>query len=66
MAKGKRDLVTSSVRFETDTYIKISHIAEKNRRSFNAQMEYLALLCIEEYEREKGEIPVTDEERYAR
>ena len=66
MAKVKKDTITSNIRFEPDTLVKIKYIAEKECRSFNAQMEYLALQCIEAYEAEKGEIPVSDEDRYAR
>ena len=41
---------------------KITYIAKKNRRSFNAQMEYLAELCIRDYEEAHGEITWNTEE----
>jgi len=56
--------VQTGIRFEEDTLIKITHIAKKNRRSLNAQLEFLAEKCIEEFEREHEEIKVTEEERY--
>lgn len=37
---------------------KITYIAKKNKRSFNAQIEYLAELCVQEYEAENGTIQV--------
>ena len=58
--------IPTGVRFEEDMLIKITHIAKKNRRSFNAQLEFLAQKCIEEYEQEKGEIKIKDEDRYKR
>jgi len=56
--------VQTGIRFEEEMLIKITYIAKKNRRSLNAQLEFLAQGCIEEYEREHGEISVPDEERY--
>ena len=41
---------------------KIAYIAKKNKRSMNAQVEYLVQQCIEEYEAGHGEIPLYDEE----
>ena len=40
---------------------KITFIAKKNHRSFNGQLEHLAGKCIEDYEREFGEIVLEDE-----
>ena len=56
--------IQTGIRFEAEMLTKITHIAKKNRRSLNAQLEFLAQECIEEYELEHGEIPVSDDERY--
>lgn len=58
--------VQTGIRFEADMLIKLHKIAKKNRRTLNAQLEFLAQQCIEAYEEEHGEIEVSDEERYAR
>lgn len=50
--------VQTGIRFEEKMLRKISYIAKRNHRSFNAQLEHLVENCIEEYERENGEIRV--------
>lgn len=55
--------VQTGVRFEEEMLLKITYIARRNRRSFNAQMEYLAQQCIEQYEKENGTINIQDEDR---
>ena len=55
--------VQTTLRFEEDLFLKITYIAKKNRRSFNAQLEFLAQECIEAYELEKGEIKISEDER---
>ena len=51
-----REKIQTGIRFEPEMLDKISFIAKRNRRSFNAQMEFLAQKCIEEYEKENGKI----------
>ena len=58
--------IQTGLRLEEEMLIKITYIAKKNRRSFNAQIECLVEKCIEEYEQEKGEIPISEEEKYRR
>ncbi|MCL2562991.1 MAG: Arc family DNA-binding protein [Oscillospiraceae bacterium] len=58
------DKVQTGLRIEEIPLIKITHIAKKNRRSLNAQLEFLVEKCIEEYEEEHSEIQVSEEERY--
>ena len=58
--------IATGVRFEEEMLIKITRIAKENRRSFNAQLEFLAQKCIEEYELEKGKIQINDDERHNR
>ncbi|MCL2367673.1 MAG: hypothetical protein FWC72_01630 [Oscillospiraceae bacterium] len=57
------DKIPSGVRFEEDMLLKMAYIAKRNRRSLNAQLEFLAQTCIEEYEAENGEIQISDEDR---
>ena len=56
--------IQTGVRFEEDMLLKITYIAKKNRRSFNAQLEFLTEKCIEEYEEAHGKIQVPDEEKH--
>jgi len=58
--------VQTGIRFEAEMLAKIAYIAKKNRRSLNAQLEFLAQKCIEEYESENSEIEISDDERYGR
>ena len=57
------DRIQTGIRFEMDMLIKITHIAKKNRRSLNAQIEFLAQECIAIFEQEHGKIKITEEER---
>ena len=43
---------------------KIAHVAKENKRSLNAQLEFLALTCVKEYEAANGPIPVDEEKLY--
>ena len=58
--------IQTGIRFEVETLAKITHIAKRNCRSLNAQLEFLAQKCIEEYELEYGKIHVSDDEKYLR
>lgn len=52
--------IQTGIRFEPDLLYKITHIAKQNKRSLNAQLEFLAMLCVEEYERTNGVITISD------
>ena len=54
--------VQTSLRFEEENYRKMVLIAKHNHRSLNAQMEFLAQNCIEQYEKEYGPIILPEEE----
>lgn len=54
--------IQTGIRFDDTTRRKLTYIAKKNHRSFNAQMEYLAEQCIQAYEQEHGEIPLEETE----
>ncbi|MBQ8768787.1 MAG: Arc family DNA-binding protein [Oscillospiraceae bacterium] len=56
--------IQTGIRFEPELLYKIAHVAKNNKRSLNAQLEYLAQLCVKEYETENGKIPVDDEALY--
>ncbi|MBQ6997764.1 MAG: hypothetical protein IJN60_05260 [Oscillospiraceae bacterium] len=56
--------IQTGIRFEPELLYKIAYVAKCNKRSLNAQLEYLAQLCVKEYEEANGEIPVTDEDIY--
>lgn len=53
MATNKQQV---SVRVQPYTYEKFKMLAEKNNRSISQQIEFLMKQCIEQYEREYGQI----------
>ena len=56
--------VQTGIRFEPELLYKITHVAKDNKRSLNAQLEYLAQICVKEYEAENGTIPVDEDILY--
>ncbi|MBQ7123149.1 MAG: Arc family DNA-binding protein [Oscillospiraceae bacterium] len=56
--------IQTGIRFEPEVLYKITYIAKQNVRSLNAQLEYLAKMCIKEYEDANGEIEIDEEEMY--
>ena len=56
--------VQTGIRFDPELLYKITYVAKDNKRSLNAQLEYLAQLCVKEYETVNGVIPVSDEVLY--
>ena len=56
--------VQTGIRFEPELLYKISYVAKDNKRSLNAQLEYLALICVKEYEASNGPIPVDEDTLY--
>ena len=57
MANNK---IQTGIRFEPELLEKIAYVAKQNKRSLNAQLEYLAEKCVKEYEKEHGTITTTD------
>ena len=53
--------VTTSVRVDESLFKKLKVVAEKERRSINAQMEMAFEQCIRGFEKEYGEIILVDE-----
>lgn len=56
--------IQTGIRFEPELLYKIAHVAKCNKRSLNAQLEYLAQICVKEYESKNGEIPLDEEKLY--
>lgn len=55
--------IQTGIRFTEELLLKITYIAKKNHRSLNAQLEYLAQNCIDDFEAEKGEIRLSEKDR---
>ncbi len=58
--------IQTGIRFEPELLHKISFIAKQNKRSLNAQLEFLAQTCVNEYEKENGEILIDEDELYSK
>lgn len=56
--------VQTGIRFEPELLYKIAYVAKENKRSLNAQLEYLSQLCVKEYEQSNGSIPVDEAALY--
>ena len=56
--------IQTGIRFQPELLYKISHIAKDNKRSLNAQLEFLAQECVREYEAKNGSIPLDEETLY--
>ena len=50
------------LRLDEDVHQKVKQIAKREFRSLNAQLEYFIVKGIEQYERENGELPPSNEE----
>ena len=58
--------VQTGIRFEPELLYKITFIAKENKRSLNAQLEFLAEKCVKAYETENGPIPLDEDKMYRR
>ncbi len=56
--------IQTGIRFEPELLYKISVVARENKRSLNAQLEYLAQNCVKEFETLNGPIAVSEEQLY--
>ena len=43
--------IQTGIRFEPELLYKISKVAKANKRSLNAQLEFLAQRCVKEFEK---------------
>lgn len=58
--------VQTGIRFEPELLYKIAYIAKENKRSLNAQLEFLAQTCVKEYEKQNGKISMDEEKLYSK
>ena len=58
--------IQTGIRFEPELLYKIAEIAKANKRSLNAQLEFLAEECVKKYEAENGEIKIDEEKLYSK
>ena len=58
--------IQTGIRFEPELLYKITYVAKDNKRSLNAQLEYLAQACVKEYEAANGPITVDEERVYSK
>ena len=56
--------VQTGIRFDPELLYKITYVAKDNKRSLNAQLEYLAQIWVKGYEAANGPIPVDEETLY--
>lgn len=56
--------IQTGIRFEPELLYKITRIAKDNKRSLNAQLEYLAQVCVKEYGASNGPIAVDEDALY--
>ena len=56
--------IQTGIRFEPELLYKITYVAKENKRSLNAQLEFLAQSCVREYEMTNGAIPLDEEKIY--
>ena len=52
--------IQTGIRFEPELLYKITQVAKFNKRSLNAQLEFLAQNCVKDFENENGEIPLDE------
>lgn len=56
--------IQTGIRFEPELLYKITYVAKENKRSLNAQLEYLAQQCVREFESASGEISLDENQVY--
>ena len=56
--------IQTGIRFEPELLYKITKVAKFNKRSLNNQLEYLAQVCVREFEEANGEIEIDENELY--
>ena len=58
--------IQTGIRFEPELLYKITHVTKHNKRSLNAQLEYLAQVCVKDFEDENGKIDIDEKELYSK
>ncbi|MDD4565708.1 MAG: Arc family DNA-binding protein [Eubacteriales bacterium] len=59
------DKIQTGLRLEIVTLRNITYIAKRNKRSLNAQIEYLSRECMEKYEAQHGPIALEPDKWHA-
>ena len=54
----------TGIRFEPELLYKLAVVAKANKRSLNAQLEFLAEECVKAYEEQNGSIPIDENACY--
>lgn len=62
----KKNKIQTGIRFEPQLLYKITVVAKENKRSLNAQLEFLAENCVKEYEKINGVISIDEEQLYSK
>ncbi len=58
--------IQTGIRFEPELLYKITDVAKANKRSLNAQLEFLAEECVKKHEAENGEIIIDENKLYSK
>ncbi|MBQ8600580.1 MAG: Arc family DNA-binding protein [Clostridia bacterium] len=58
--------IQTGICFEPKLLYKITHVAKQNKRSLNAQLEFLAQNCVNEFEKENGKIAIDENTLYSK
>ncbi|MBE6604895.1 MAG: Arc family DNA-binding protein [Ruminococcaceae bacterium] len=58
--------IQTGIRFEPELLYKITQVARQNKRSLNAQLEYLAQECVKKFEDANGEIAIDENMLYSK
>ena len=58
--------IQTGIRFEPELLYKISEVARANKRSLNAQLEFLAQECVKRFEAENGKIEIDENKLYSK
>ena len=58
--------IQTGIRFEPELLYKITEVAKANKRSLNAQLEFLAQECVKEYEGLNGKIEIDEDRLYSK
>lgn len=56
--------IQTGIRFEPELLYKIAQVAKANKRSLNAQLEFLAQNCVAQHEKDHGPIAVDEDALY--
>ena len=58
--------IQTGIIFDPELLYKIAQVAKANKRSLNAQLEFLAQNCVKEFEEANGEIEVDENVIYSK